>query len=54
METLPSSLSPEKLNRRGFALYEAFRPDVPAGAQGWGAAGMLDPNRVVALATKTR
>jgi hypothetical protein len=50
MQTLAASLSPEELNRRGFALYEEFRPDVPAGAQGWGAAGMLDPDRIVALA----
>src|SRR5215207_5423506 len=39
MERRAASLSPEGLNRRGFALYEAFRPAVPAGAQGWGTAG---------------
>ncbi len=50
MEQLAASLPPEELNRRGFALYEAFRPDIPAGAQGWGAAGMLDPDRITALA----
>ena len=49
METLASSLSPEELIRRGFALYEAFRPDVPEDAQGWRAAGMLYPDRIVAL-----
>ena len=50
MQTLAASLSPEELNRRGFALYEEFRPEVPAGAQGWGAAGILDLDRIVALA----
>ena len=33
MEQLAASLSPEELNRRGFALYEAFRPAIPAGAR---------------------
>ncbi len=50
METLAASVPPEELNRRGFALYEAFRPDVPAGAQGWGAAGMLCLDRIATLA----
>ena len=49
MEGLAASLSPEELNRRGFALYEAFRPAVPAGARGWGAAGELDLDRITAL-----
>src|SRR5690242_10940122 len=42
-------LSPEELNRRGFALYEAFRPAIPAGARGWGAAGELDLERIIGL-----
>jgi hypothetical protein len=50
MEQLAASLSPEELNRRGFALYEAFRPEIPAGARGWGAAGELDLDRIRALA----
>src|SRR6476620_9227543 len=50
MEQLAASLSPEELNRHGFALYEAFRPAVPAGARGWGAAGELDLDRVISLA----
>jgi hypothetical protein len=52
MEQLAGSMSPEELNRRGFALYEEFRPAVPAGAQGWGAAGELDLDRIVALADR--
>jgi hypothetical protein len=49
MEQLAASLSPEELNRHGFALYEAFRPAIPAGARGWGAAGELDPERIIGL-----
>src|SRR3954447_21180667 len=50
MEQLAASLSPDELNRRGFALYEAFRPAIPAGARGWGAAGGLDLERITGLA----
>ncbi len=50
MERLAASLSPDELNRRGFGLYEAFRPAIPAGARGWGAAGELDLDRITALA----
>ena len=39
MEALAASLPPEELNRVGFRLYERFRPDVPAGTQGWGTKG---------------
>ena len=47
METLAASLPPEELNRVGFRLYERFRPDVPEGAQGWGAKGELRVERIV-------
>jgi hypothetical protein len=46
MEALAASLPPEELNRVGFRLYERFRPDVLRGAQGWGAKGELDPERI--------
>src|SRR5689334_19271076 len=49
MELLAASLSPEELNRRGFALYEAFRPAVPAGARGWGASGELNLDQIIGL-----
>jgi len=42
MEALADSLPPEELNRIGFRLYERFRPEVPAGAAGWGKKGILD------------
>ena len=50
MEALAASLPPEELNRVGFRLYERFRPDVPEGAQGWGAKGELRVERIVAAA----
>jgi hypothetical protein len=50
MRKLASSLPPSELAERGFSLYEAFRPIVPAGKRGWGAAGMLDLGRLQALA----
>ncbi len=46
MEGLAASLPPEELNRIGFRLYERFRPDVPEGAQGWGAKGELRLERI--------
>jgi hypothetical protein len=49
MEQLAASRSPEELNRRGFTLYEAFRPAVPAGARGWGASGELDLDQIIGL-----
>ena len=42
MEDLAKQHEPEELNRIGFRLYEAFRPEVPSDVKGWGAKGMLD------------
>jgi hypothetical protein len=42
MAELVAAFPPEELHRRDFRLYEAFRPGVPAGEQGWGAVGELD------------
>ena len=50
MEALAAFLPPEELNRVGFRLYERFRPDVPEGAQGWGAKGELRVERIVGAA----
>lgn len=50
METLARSMPPERLAADAFMLYGQFRPDVPAGARGWGAGGRLDTRRIVALA----
>jgi hypothetical protein len=46
---LAAAHPPEELHRRGFRLYEAFRPAVPAGERGWGASGELDLGRVRGL-----
>ena len=46
MERLAASLDPAELNRVGFRLYERFRPEVPAGAKGWGAKGVLHLARI--------
>ena len=46
MEALASSLPPDELNRVGFRLYERFRPEVPDGAEGWGAKAVLDIGRI--------
>jgi hypothetical protein len=43
---LAASLPSEDLNRIGFRLYERFRPDVPAGAEGWRAKGELRIERI--------
>ncbi len=49
METLAQKLGPEELARSAFGLYEQFRPAIPAGVKGWGAAGKLDLRQIVAL-----
>ena len=46
MEALAASIEPEEINRIGFRLYEAFRPEVPEGVTGWGAKGALDLHRI--------
>jgi len=50
MAALAGSRPPETLAAEAFALYESFRPTVPAGTRGWGAAGTLDLAAIRALA----
>ena len=52
MKTLAESLGPDELERRAFDLYEEFRPEVPEGKRGWGAAGELDLGKIEKLAKK--
>jgi hypothetical protein len=52
METLADAFSAEQLAGRAYALYEAFRPQIPEGQKGWGAAGELDLDGVRALADR--
>jgi hypothetical protein len=46
MEELAARIEPAELQRRGFRLYERFRPDIPASESGWGAKGELDLAKV--------
>ncbi|MBL6081313.1 hypothetical protein JMJ56_25280 [Belnapia sp. T18] len=50
MEVLADGLAPDELNRIGFRLYEAFRPEVPEDVSGWGAKGRLELSRIRAAA----
>lgn len=46
MRALAASLPVDELARRAYDLYEVFRPAVPRGTRGWGAAGVLDLARI--------
>ncbi len=46
MRALARSLPVDELAHRAYALYEVFRPEVPAGTRGWGALGVLDLSKV--------
>ena len=50
METLANACDPDDLAERAFALYEAFRPEIPRGKKGWGAKGTLDLGLIRSLA----
>lgn len=50
MAVLAKALPPARLAAEAFHLYEQFRPAIPAGAQGWGAKGTLDLERIRRLA----
>jgi hypothetical protein len=54
METLAKAYPPEQLAAKAYALYESFRPAIPEGTRGWGAAGPLDLDALRALATWRR
>jgi hypothetical protein len=49
---LARARGPAVIASEAYALYEEFRPEIPAGQRGWGAKGVLDLDRVRALATK--
>ena len=50
MEALAESLDPADLAANAYALYEEFRPAIPAGTRGWGKPGVLDLERIRSLA----
>ena len=42
MTALAARFTPAELAANAYALYERFRPEIPAGTRGWGAKGVLD------------
>ncbi len=50
MQKLAKAYNLKDLAAHAYTLYEQFRPDIPAGKKGWGAAGDLDLDRIAALA----
>ena len=53
MAELVAAFDEEELGRCGFKLYEAFRPEVPKGERGWGAVGVLDPEAIRNLKSRS-
>ena len=51
MQRLATSRPPTVLADEAYQLYEQFRPAIPAGLKGWGAAGTLNLEAVRKLAT---
>jgi hypothetical protein len=54
MRHLAASRTVDALRTEGFSLYERFRPQIPRGTAGWGAKGLLDLDRIRALAAPKR
>jgi hypothetical protein len=50
MEALAKASPPEQLAAQAYALYEQFRPSVPEGKKGWGAAGQMNLDAIRLLA----
>lgn len=50
MKKLAKVYKPQQLAHDAYALYERFRPHIPAGKSGWGAKGALDMVRIVQMA----
>jgi len=50
MKALARSLKPGELATHAYHLYEQFRPAIPGGVKGWGAAGILSLARIRELA----
>lgn len=46
MESLAGSMGRDELRSTAYALYESFRPQIPAGVEGWGAGGDLDLGKI--------
>lgn len=50
MAELAAAFDPEQLASKAYSLYEQFRPEIPEGQKGWGAAGKLDLDLIRSLA----
>ncbi len=50
MEALARAVPREELGERAYSLYERFRPQIPRGRAGWGAAGEMDLDLIPSLA----
>lgn len=50
MMVLAKFMSVIQLAREGFKLYEQFRPEIPPGVKGWGAAGRLSLDEIRKMA----
>jgi hypothetical protein len=53
MSDLAGAFPARELAERAYALYEKFRPEIPAGSIGWGAAGVLDLDAIERLAEES-
>jgi hypothetical protein len=53
LQALAQSYPPQELEQHAYGLYERFRPGVPVGVKGWGAAGELSLEKIHKLAKKT-
>jgi hypothetical protein len=53
MKALAKAYPPDQLAAQAYSLYEQFRPDIPEGKRGWGAAGPLDLDCIRSLAEET-
>lgn len=54
LEGLAQAYPPQELEQRAYALYEQFRPEIPEGTRGWGAAGDLNLERIDDMAAKAK
>jgi hypothetical protein len=52
MTALAGAVPRRTLEHDAFALYEAFRPEIPEGTRGWGAKGELNLDRIRRLADR--
>jgi hypothetical protein len=52
LRLLAQSYEPNELNRKGFALYADFRPDVAGGQKGWGKRGEVKCQTILSLKRK--